>query len=161
MGVSGLAGDPAYPPKPERPMPPPALGRLGMTAAKGFDRLGWHWWPVDAAINTETGGARPACNHCGPCLIGCTTGAKASVDRTYWPSAIAAGMELRSHCIVQRVVIEAGRSRALAYRGADGRDYLQPASLIVIAANGIGTPRLLLASGLESPALGRYFMFHP
>ena len=52
MGVSGLAGDPAYPPKPPRAMPPLALGRLGMTAARGFDALGWHWWPVDAAINS-------------------------------------------------------------------------------------------------------------
>ena len=53
MGVSGLAGDPAYPPKPPRAMPPLALGRLGMTAARGFDALGWHWWPVDAAINSR------------------------------------------------------------------------------------------------------------
>ena len=161
MGVSGLAGDPAYPPKPERPMPPLPLGHLGIAAARGFDRLGWHWWPVDAAINSQAHGARPACNRCGPCLIGCANGAKASVDATYWPKAIAAGVALRPHAIVQQVVIEAGRARALAYRGADGRDYLQPASMIVIAGNGIGTPRLLLASGIESPALGRHFMFHP
>ena len=161
MGVSGLPGDPAYPPKPRRAMPPLPLGRLGMTAAKGFDRLGWHWWPVDAAINAVAHDSRPACNHCGPCLIGCASRAKASVDQTYWPKAIAAGVELRPHCIVQQVVIEAGRACALAYRGSDGRDYLQPASLIVIAGNGIGTPRLLLASGVKSHALGRYFMFHP
>ena len=42
MGVAGLAGDPAYPPKRARPMPPLPLGRLGMTAAGGFDALGWH-----------------------------------------------------------------------------------------------------------------------
>ena len=35
-----------------RRMPPLPLGRLGATAARGFDALGWHWWPVDAAINT-------------------------------------------------------------------------------------------------------------
>ena len=52
MEVCGLAGDPAYPPKPERAMPPLSTGRLGETAARGFDALGWHWWPVDAAINT-------------------------------------------------------------------------------------------------------------
>ena len=33
-GVSGLAGDPAYPRKPVRAMPPIALGRLGMAAAR-------------------------------------------------------------------------------------------------------------------------------
>ncbi len=161
MGVSGLAGDPAYPPKPARPMPPLPPGRLGMAAARGFDRLGWHWWPVDAAINSRPRDGRPGCNHCGPCLIGCASRAKASVDVTYWPRAIARGVELRSHCTVQQIEIEAGRARAVAYRGPDGRDYMQPAGRVVVAGNGIGTPRLLLASGVESPALGRHLMFHP
>ena len=161
MGVSGLAGDPAYPPKPARDQPPLAPGRLGLAAARGFDRLGWHWWPVDAAINSRAHGGRPGCNHCGPCQIGCVSRAKASVDVTYWPQAIAAGVELRDRCIVQQIVIEAGRATALLYRGPDGRDYRQPAGRIVVAGNGIGTARLLLASGVESPALGRNLMYHP
>ena len=52
MGVSGLAGDPAYPPK-EVPLPPVPLGKLGETLARGFNRLGWHWWPSDSAIATR------------------------------------------------------------------------------------------------------------
>jgi len=40
MGVAGLAGDPAYPPK-EVPLPPVPLGRLGEALARGFNRLGW------------------------------------------------------------------------------------------------------------------------
>ena len=161
MGVSGLAGDPAYPPKPRRTMPPLALGRLGMTAARGFDRLGWHWWPVDAAINSTDHDGRPACNHCGPCLIGCINRAKASVDATYWPKAIAGGVRLATGSVVQQVTIEAGRATGVTYRDADGHDQVQPASTVVVAGNGIGTARLLLASGLASPALGRNLMFHP
>jgi len=161
MGVSGLAGDPAYPPKPRRAMPPLALGRLGMTAARGFDALGWHWWPVDAAINSVPHQGRAACNYCGPCQQGCVNRAKASVDVTYWPRAIANGVELRPHCIVRQVVIEAGRATAVIYRDADGREVTQPAAAVVVAGNGIGTARLLLASGLASPALGRNLMFHP
>ena len=49
MGVSGLAGDPSYPPK-QPPLPPLPLGRQGETVARGFNRLGWHWWPADSAI---------------------------------------------------------------------------------------------------------------
>jgi choline dehydrogenase-like flavoprotein len=161
MGVSGLAGDPAYPPKPARAMPPLALGRLGMTAARGFDRLGWHWWPVDAAINSVPYDGRAGCNHCGPCQQGCVTGAKASADVTYWPRAIAAGVELRPHCVVHQVVIAGGRTTGVIYRDAEGREVSQPASCVVVAGNGIGTARLLLASGLSSPALGRNLMFHP
>ncbi|HEX3064486.1 MAG TPA: GMC family oxidoreductase N-terminal domain-containing protein, partial [Dongiaceae bacterium] len=154
-GVSGLAGDPAYPPKPERPMPPIPLGRLGMTAARGFDALGWHWWPVDAAVNSVTYDGRAACNHCGPCLLGCVNRAKSSTDATYWPKAIAAGVDLRSNCIVQQVAIEAGRATGVVYRDAQGSEHWQPAAYVVVAGNGIGTARLLLASGLDSPALGR------
>jgi choline dehydrogenase-like flavoprotein len=123
--------------------------------------LGWHWWPVDAAVNSIEQGGRPGCNHCGPCLIGSTRRSKASVDVTYWPRALAAGVELRDRAVAQQVVIEAGRASAILYRGADGRDYHQPAGRIVIAGNGIGTPRLLLASGVNSPALGRHLMYHP
>jgi choline dehydrogenase-like flavoprotein len=37
----------------------------------------------------------------------------------------------------------------------------QPAGHVVVAGNGIGTARLLLASEIDSPALGRNLMFHP
>jgi len=161
MGVCGLAGDPAYPPKPERAMPPLALGRMGQLAARGFDALGWHWWPVDAAINTTASPSRAACNYCGPCQQGCVTRAKASTDVTYWPKAIAAGVELRPYCVAQRIVIEGGRATGVIYRDSDSRELRQPASIVVVAGNGIGTARLLLASGIESPALGRNLMFHP
>src|SRR4030095_12637212 len=46
-------------------------------------------------------------------------------------------------------------------RGGACRDCWQPASTVVVAGNGIGTARLLLASGIQSPALGRNLMFHP
>lgn len=160
-GVAGLAGDPAYPPKPPRAMPPLPLGRLGATAARGFDALGWHWWPVDAAINSVVHGGRAACNHCGPCLSGCITGAKASADLVYWAESLGRGVELRTGCVAQRVAFAAGRATGVIYRDAADREHEQPASFVVVAGNGIGTARLLLASGLESPALGRNLMFHP
>ncbi|MBI1777363.1 MAG: GMC family oxidoreductase [Proteobacteria bacterium] len=161
VGVAGLDGDPAYPPKMRRPMPPLPLGKLGMTAASGFDRLGWHWWPVDAAVNSRPYDGRDACNNCGPCLIGCASRAKSSVDATYWPKAIQSGVELRTEAVVERVLIEGGRATGALYRDSHGREVLQPAAFVVVAGNGIGTARLLLASGLESPALGRNLMFHP
>jgi choline dehydrogenase-like flavoprotein len=161
FGVSGLAGDPAYPPKQSPRMPPLPLGRLGAKAARAFDELGWHWWPVDAAINTVADGTREACNHCGPCLQGCANGAKSSTDLTHLPHAIASGVSLRTRCVVQEIVIEAGVATGIRYRDGDGRDCVQPASTVVVAGNGIGTARLLLASGVSSPALGRNLMFHP
>ena len=40
MGVSGLRGDPAYPPKPERPCPPLSIRPGGELLAKGFRQAG-------------------------------------------------------------------------------------------------------------------------
>ena len=50
-GVSGLEGDPAYPPK-KAPLPPVPMGEMGNVMAKAFNQLGWHWWPADANINS-------------------------------------------------------------------------------------------------------------
>ena len=91
MGVAGMTGDTAYPPKSERQTPPIPLGTLGQTMANGFDKLGWHWWPSDSAILTAPYDGRAACNNCGPCDIGCSRRAKASTDVTYWPKALAMG----------------------------------------------------------------------
>jgi choline dehydrogenase-like flavoprotein len=52
MGVSGLAGDPAYPSH-EPMMSPLPLGKSGATLARGLNKLGWHWWPSDSAIASE------------------------------------------------------------------------------------------------------------
>lgn len=160
MGISGLRGDPAYPLKPERTMPPLAPGRTGLRAAAALDRLGWHWWPVDAAINTAAHGGRSGCNHCASCVAGCPRDAKASVDVTYLADAAAQGVDIRPHCIVQQVEVEAGRARGVTYRDREGREVFQPAGEVVVAGNGIGTARLLMASGLTAPALGRNLMFH-
>jgi len=65
MGVAGLSGDPAYPPK-ELPLPPVPLGKLGETLARGFNRLGWHWWPSDSAIATKEYEGRAPCINLGP-----------------------------------------------------------------------------------------------
>jgi choline dehydrogenase-like flavoprotein len=164
MGVSGLAGDPAYPPKRAPRLPPLPIGRLGSTAARAFNSLGWHWWPSDAAITSVAHGSRPACNNAGPCLIGCPTAAKWSADLELVPGAVRRGVDLRTGCVAQRIVVEGGRATGVVYSDASGREIEQPAPHVVVAANGIGTARLLLASGMardpDGP-IGRHLMFHP
>ena len=171
MGVSGLDGDPFYPMKSSRPMPPLALGKLGETIAGGFDKLGWHWWPADAAIaSTPYGEGRGACNYGSSCDLGCMTGAKASTDITYWPQAIRAGAQLVTKARVRELVVgDDGRLKsAIYYR--NGELFEQKARIIIVACNGIGTPRLLLNSlshqfpnGLanSSGLVGKNLMFHP
>ncbi|UCE87729.1 MAG: GMC family oxidoreductase, partial [Deltaproteobacteria bacterium] len=170
MGVAGLAGDPAYPPK-EPPLPPVALGKLGHTLARGFNRLGWHWWPSDSAIATREYEGRAPCINLGPCIMGCAQGAKASTDVTYWPAAVRRGVELRTRCRVREITVgKDGMASGVIYYDADGVERRQKAEIVIVACNGIGTPRLLLNStsrafpdGLanRSGRVGRNLMFHP
>ena len=102
-GVGGWAGDPAIPARGPFQTPPTAPGPLGKIAARGFEKLGWHWWPMPVAILADEFEGRPACNHCGNCQNGCPTGAMADVAVTHWPDAIAAGADLRTGCRVERV----------------------------------------------------------
>lgn len=169
-GVSGLAGDPAYPPK-EPVMPPLPLGRTGETLGRAMNSLGWHWWPCDAAIATQDFEGRAPCINLGQCGSGCAQGAKATTDITYWPEAIRARVELRTRCRVSRIETnEDGMATGAHYFDADGREMFQPAEIVIMACNGIGTPRILLNShsgrfpdGLanSSGLVGRNLMLHP
>ena len=170
MGVSGLAGDPANPPH-DPPMPPLPLGKSGQALAKGFNSLGWHWWPSDTAIATEPYDGRDRCLNLGACSTGCAQGAKASTDITYWPHALRAGVEVRPGCRVREITVDdRDRATGVIYHDADGVEHEQRAHVVVLACNGVGTPRLLLNSrssrfpeGLanRSGLVGRNLMFHP
>jgi len=170
MGVSGLAGDPGVPPR-QPPMPPLPLGRTGMQYARAMNKLGWHWWPSDSTIATTEYDGRAPCINLGHCTPGCAQGAKASTDITYWPHAIRAGVELRPRCRVREITVnEHGMASGAIYYDPDGVEQFQPAEVVILACNGIGTPRLLLNSvsarfpnGLanSSGLVGKNLMLHP
>ena len=170
MGVSGLAGDPMYPPK-QPPLPPIPLGLVGETVARGYNKLGWHWWPSDSAIISRQYQGRDECLNLGPCGSGCSQGAKSSVDITYWPEAIRSGVELRTRCRVREITLnEHGMADGVIYFDEEGKERHQKAEVVVLACNGVGTPRILLNSqsaqfpdGLanSSGLVGKNLMFHP
>jgi choline dehydrogenase-like flavoprotein len=170
MGVSGLAGDPGGPPR-HPPMPPIPLGRTGTRYAKALNQLGWHWWPSDTSIATTEYEGRAKCINLGHCTPGCAQGAKASTDLTYWPLAIRAGVELRPLSRVREITTdERGMASGAIYYDAQGQEHFQPAEVVIVACNGVGTPRLLLnsASGRHpnglansSGLVGKNLMLHP
>ena len=170
MGVSGLVGDPAYPPI-EWLLPPVPIGRLGEAMGKGFNKLGWHWWPSYSAIATRQYKGRDKCVNLGPCNTGCAQGAKASVDVTYWPYALRNGVKLKTRCRVGEITVdESGLATGVIYFDENGVECRQNARIVIVACNGVGTPRLLLNSrsrnfpdGLanRSGLVGKNLMLHP
>lgn len=171
FGVSGLAGDPAFPPGKGPPLPPAPLGRMGRRVARAHNQLGWHWWPAPNAIATRPHRALHACTQRATCMWGCVEGAKASVDRTHWPENIRQGVKLLTGARVKRLETNrAGLITGALYVGRDGQEAFQKAGITVLAASGIGTPRILLLSanasfphGLanSSGLVGRRLMMHP
>ena len=171
LGVAGVAGDPMYPAGLEPPLPPHPIGKVGRRAARGMNELGWHWWPSPNAIASQRLGELARCVRYGTCETGCPAGAKASFDITHWPAAISSGAELRTHCRVRKISTDRrGRADGAVYFDAAGAEREQKARLVIVAANGIGTPRLLLLSahsgapqGLanSSGLVGKRLMLHP
>src|SRR6201996_8691265 len=169
-GVAGLTGDPGYPAH-EMNMPPVPLGRTGARYAQAMNKLGWHWWPSDIALATTDFDGRGKCINLGHCTPGCAQGAKASVDITYWPQALRSRVELRTRCRIREITTnEQGMASGVIYYDPDGVERFQPAEIVIVAANGIGTPRLLLNSasskfpdGLanSSGLVGKNLMLHP
>ncbi|MBV9830804.1 MAG: GMC family oxidoreductase [Marmoricola sp.] len=169
IGVSGLGGDPAYPDQ-DFPMSPHPLGSAGVHMAHAMNKLGWHWWPGTQAIPSTSYKVMGQCLRWGVCERGCPAGAKASFDVAYWPHATAAGARLVTNARVARITTTpSGLADGAIWLDPQGNEHRVTANAVVVAANGIGTPRLLLMSddahpeGLanSSGLVGKNLMIHP
>jgi choline dehydrogenase-like flavoprotein len=120
------------------------------------------------AISNGRFGNRPHCIYRGFCLQGCKVNAKASPLITHIPDALAHGAEVRSGCMVSRVLVDdrTGRATGVTYL-RDGVERRQRARMVAVAGYSIETPRLLLLSatkrfpaglGNDHDQLGRYLM---
>ena len=93
MEVAGLTGDPVYPKILNLKQPVP-LGYAGEKIAKGFNKLGWHWWPSYSAVTKKINGKYQ----------------KMSVDKNYWPKAIKNGVNLKANCKVKKDCLQSIRT---------------------------------------------------
>jgi choline dehydrogenase-like flavoprotein len=129
--------------------------------AEGAAKLGQPLKPMRR--NTQ------GCDGCGRCNFGCPHMAKLSVDLSYLPRAAAAGAEIWSRCLVDRVVVEGDRAVGVVGRRLDGEGgaprsrFRVRARRVVVACGGIHTPVLLQASGLGGGGshVGRHLALHP
>ena len=171
FAVSGMAGDPAYPDGAAPPYPALPINAYGRRVAQGFNQLGYSWWPAPNAIAQGNSNGLVPCVRYGTCEAGCPNGSKASVDITHWPSALRNGTTLVTRATVSQLTTdERGRASGVVVIDRLGREVRVRGSVVVLAANGVGTPRLLLNSanaahpeGLanRSGLVGRNLMLHP
>ncbi|MGO1543228.1 MAG: GMC family oxidoreductase [Gulosibacter sp.] len=171
VGSSGYPGDTAYPAGLEHPLTALPIGKMGVKAAQGMNKLGWHWWPAAQAIRSSSEGDRGACARWGMCQHGCPEGAKASFDIAMWPAAIAAGAKVITEARVREVTVnDQGLATGATWLDAEGNEHHTAAKVVIMAANGVGTSRILQMStsnqfpdGLanSSGLVGKNLMLHP
>jgi choline dehydrogenase-like flavoprotein len=120
--------------------------------ARGLDALGLGWSCIPRNVK--------GCGDCGHCGYGCRRGAKRSTLVTYLADACARGAEVIAACQAERVVIERGHVTGVEAT-AGGAPLHVRARIVVLAGGAIGTPALLLRSGLGGPTVGHELHLHP
>ena len=104
----------------------------------------------------------------GYCGMGCPVDAKQSMLITYLPDAVERGARVVSRCRVDKLVVAAGgvERAECSVIGDDGynpsgRRLTVAARRFILAAGGIGSPSILIRSGLGGGLVGRRTFFHP
>jgi choline dehydrogenase-like flavoprotein len=171
LGTAFVPGDPSAPPRGTHNRTLPTIGAHGRRFAAAFDRLGWHWWPVDLVVGRDADNPDTVhCTHIGPCDLGCPSRIRSGADRAYMCDAVEAGVRLLTRTRVMRLEHGAGGQVTRALCMSDGGPVQVEGQVFVLAANGMGTPHLLLLSpserfpdglGNDSGLVGRNLMLHP
>jgi long-chain-alcohol oxidase len=123
---------------------------------QGLRTQGWH---VDRMPRDVQGCTQD--DVCGYCGLGCVRGAKRSSLATCLEEAHARGTRIVVNCKVERVTIANGRAIGVeAHDARSGARLRVRARRTVVAAGALGTPALLLRSGVHG-AVGQYLRLHP
>lgn len=124
-------------------------GQASTRIAQAAQALGFDWEPQlkfmkPASIEQFDCGAK--------CMLGCRCGAKWSAAE-WVDEAVEAGADLRTRARVEQVLTEDGHVSGVS-GSLGGKAFTAHAERVVLAAGGIGTPRILQVSGLEGAGQG-------
>jgi choline dehydrogenase-like flavoprotein len=131
------------------PLPAELRGIASTRIARAAQSLGYDWEPQLKFMKP----ARAPQFDCGAkCMLGCRCGAKWSAAE-YVDQAVSAGCDLRTGSRVERVLIQDGSVTGISGR-YKGKSFTARAETVVLAAGGIGSPRILQASGFNQAGQG-------
>ncbi len=131
------------------PLAPELRGRASTRLAEAAQALGYDWQPQDKFMQPQ----RARSFRCrSTCMLGCRCGAKWNAAE-YVDEAVQAGAGLRTGAGVERILVEDGQVTGV--RGTmGGMPFVVRADHVILAAGGIGSPRLLQASGFSAAGEG-------
>jgi gluconate 2-dehydrogenase alpha chain len=154
-------GDPHESPRArDYPNPPQKELYQGALFRKAASSLGYHPFPQPSSnmsrpYTNPEGMKLNTCVFCGFCeRYGCEHFAKSAPQTIILPVLLAnPNFELRTQCQVQRINLDSTKKRAtgVTYIDAAGREFEQPASLVISSAFALNNVRMLLLSGIGTP----------
>ena len=150
MGIGGTEGGP-FPRSRPYPTPAHTLNSFDEVLAKKYP--GEHL-AMPSARSSSVATGRPLCCANGICSS-CPIGAKFQVDLHMTDVYSDPRVTLRLESGVDRLDIQSQQVRGVHYTHG-GRSRCVGCDLAVVGAHGIFSPYILLRSGLDEPALGRY-----
>src|SRR5207247_11439865 len=124
------------------------------------EKMGYQPYPaptgaVSRAYTNEDGATINACVYCGYCqFFGCEMGANASPQTAVLPNLMKQkNFELRTHANVTKVDLDAAGKRAIGvtYVDSRGREFEQPAEMVLLCSYVLNNVRLMLLSGIGKP----------
>ena len=144
----------------EYPNPPLKTAYAGALFKEAAEKMGYHPFPTPSAAlsqpyTNEYGATINGCVYCGYCqFFGCEMGAKASPQTAVLPNLMKQSrFELRTHANVVKVNLDSAKRRAVSvtYIDSRGREFEQPADLILLTSYVFNNVRLMLVSGIGKP----------
>jgi choline dehydrogenase-like flavoprotein len=140
--------------------PPQVQGNNNHVFLRGAKALGWEADFLDRSA--------PGCTGCGVCQLGCPSGGKNSVDKTYLALALRHDVGVYADCRATGVEREGRRVTAIHGHSLDP-DTQEPvgrwsvrAKRFLISGGPIGSPRFLMANDLAPNAhCGLHLHLHP
>lgn len=142
------------------PTPPQKSSWSMILFEEAARKLGYHPFPqpssnLSQVYTNSEGQQMGACAYCGFCeRFGCEVNAKASPQSTLLPVVLKnPNFQLRIHATVLRVNLDNDRKRAtgVTYVDARGREFEQPADLVILCAFPLNNVHLMLVSGIGRP----------
>lgn len=131
------------------PLPPELRGTASTRIAEAAGALG-HEWFAQPKFMSPARAKKFTCT--ASCMLGCRCKAKWNAGE-WIDDAVTAGAQLHTGARIHRVLREG--ERATGIEGTmGGRAFTATAPVVVLSAGGIGTPRILQASGLSQAGDG-------
>jgi choline dehydrogenase-like flavoprotein len=131
------------------PLPEELRGRASTHIAEAGRALGYDWFPQPKFM-LPARAKKFTCT--ANCMLGCRCEAKWNAAE-YADEAVESGAELFTGARVKRVIVEDGS--AVGVEGTmGGKPFTVRAEKVILAAGGIGTPRILQESGFKAAGQG-------